>query len=713
MKRDTKPIPLCHQPGPGLGTALAILLLLSGVRAQSADFLKPRMGGVAVASQYGEWVLRTASPVSAPGQATVALPTGNAVLPDSSAFQPLTPGSPIRIVDGAATETVIPESVQGCGLNSNVCSFTAIFQYAHPGAVPIASGTFGLQEAIQAMRASGGTVVLTPEWQGTAGMITGANGADNVVIRDERDGSETWYTWAGGEYVADFGLTAQGVTQPRDWAGVLSAAAFAGADVGAQINAAIAGLPAGGGTVLLPPGTSAFATPIVITKPGVTLAGQNNTVLDYTGAGDAIVLGALGSSSAGNLNLWTVLKDFSLNGTSNAANGIHCYNANAVTIRNVTVNSFGQDGLRLEFCQYGSVYDSVFGGNGGDGLDAPQAVISGFTRGGNEQSNTWVLVNDRFFSNAQWGVRLQAAREFTFVKPTYQDNGAGGRADTADLGDAVGGDPSGTPSGTYSANDYEVNAHYEVNAGYDYYCQYCTGTTSDTPTFSSSGVASGHWVVNNSGFNARLTLRNPEFLDSTQLQISLPSGAGEADIDLGNATASRVSIADPSALVHAGNVFYSALVGAPGQTFAVGPTDPNTGVVIQGGSATLHATSATGTIGLTIGSQPGWTLSGITTGARSVILPDNSGTLAETNLAQSWTGLQSFSVLQNECAGEATLVGGTVTISAACLTGARPITLSEETSGTPNALGYTQTVGSLTVKSASSSDTSVISWVQN
>ena len=63
--------------------------------------------------------------------------------------------------------------------------------------------------------------------------------------------------------------------------------------------------------------------------------------------------------------------------------------------------------------------------------------------------------------------------------------------------------------------------------------------------------------------------------------------------------------------------------------------------------------------------------------------------------------------------GPATLANGTVTINNPCILGTRPISLSENTAGTPNALGYTQSSGSLTVNSASASDNSPISWTQN
>lgn len=82
--------------------------------------------------------------------------------------------------------------------------------------------------------------------------------------------------------------------------GVINPLTFAGADVGAQVNAAIAALP-NGGKIVIPAGTYSFATtiqcpintpnqPIIIEGAGRTGAGalSNGTTLLYTGSGDAV-----------------------------------------------------------------------------------------------------------------------------------------------------------------------------------------------------------------------------------------------------------------------------------------------------------------------------------------------------------------------------------------------------------------------------------------
>lgn len=67
------------------------------------------------------------------------------------------------------------------------------------------------------------------------------------------------------------------------------------------------------------------------------------------------------------------------------------------------------------------------------------------------------------------------------------------------------------------------------------------------------------------------------------------------------------------------------------------------------------------------------------------------------------------------CSGvSAAMVAGTVTINAGCITGSRPISLTEAAKGgTQGILSYTESGGQLVITSSSSSDTSTVAWVQN
>ncbi len=67
------------------------------------------------------------------------------------------------------------------------------------------------------------------------------------------------------------------------------------------------------------------------------------------------------------------------------------------------------------------------------------------------------------------------------------------------------------------------------------------------------------------------------------------------------------------------------------------------------------------------------------------------------------------------CSGVSTaMVAGTVTVSAGCITGSRPMSLTEATKGgTQGILSYTESGGQIIINSSSTSDTSTVAWVQN
>lgn len=67
------------------------------------------------------------------------------------------------------------------------------------------------------------------------------------------------------------------------------------------------------------------------------------------------------------------------------------------------------------------------------------------------------------------------------------------------------------------------------------------------------------------------------------------------------------------------------------------------------------------------------------------------------------------------CSGvSAPMVGGSVTVNAGCITGSRPISLTEAAKGgTQGTLSYTEASGQIVITSSSSTDTSTVAWVQN
>ncbi len=117
---------------------------------------------------------------TAAGAATVTLNYSYVTLPDSTQFFPLATNAPITIGSGTNAETVTPSAVGNATINAGqlTCTVTATFANAHGLGDLITSGTFGLQEAINAASANGGgEVVITPAWYargGTAAMIAAA-----------------------------------------------------------------------------------------------------------------------------------------------------------------------------------------------------------------------------------------------------------------------------------------------------------------------------------------------------------------------------------------------------------------------------------------------------------------------------------------------------------------------------------------------------------
>lgn len=122
------------------------------------------------------------------------------------------------------------------------------------------------------------------------------------------------------------------------------AADFAGADVGQQINAAYAALPAQGGEIILDDGGS-FSTPIAFTTPGkpVLLVGipGDAVTLTFTGAGTAITFDYGTGHRIGH-----GMRDLTLTGPGNATPTIGVIfggsnGAEGIEFRDFKIQSFG------------------------------------------------------------------------------------------------------------------------------------------------------------------------------------------------------------------------------------------------------------------------------------------------------------------------------------------------------------------------------------
>lgn len=120
---------------------------------------------------------------STTGSSTIQASSNKCVTIDSLNFAPFSTNAPISLGIGANRETVTPTAVGGTSNvgfapNDAAVSVSASFTYIHGPNEQIASGTFGLQEAINFAASTGsGTVIVDAEWYilgGTLAMILAA-----------------------------------------------------------------------------------------------------------------------------------------------------------------------------------------------------------------------------------------------------------------------------------------------------------------------------------------------------------------------------------------------------------------------------------------------------------------------------------------------------------------------------------------------------------
>lgn len=114
----------------------------------------------------------------ATGAVSLILATGYVTLADGTIVYPLSTNAPVVVGIGTNAETVTPSAVSGSGQGYDAWSFTATFSNLHGTGDTISSGTFGLQEAINAANAAGGGVVIVDgKWFQNGGTLAILNAA--------------------------------------------------------------------------------------------------------------------------------------------------------------------------------------------------------------------------------------------------------------------------------------------------------------------------------------------------------------------------------------------------------------------------------------------------------------------------------------------------------------------------------------------------------
>jgi hypothetical protein len=203
---------------------------------------------------------------------------------------------------------------------------------------------------------------------------------------------------------ASNGVASGGIIDPRGMPGV---------DIGAKVNAAIAAMPASGGTVRIPAGSYSFSTTIKLTRAGEHLACDAGAVLRYTGSGDAILAD---TSAGGGLNLAIDGEGgCDLVGNAAAQNGIHLGPGNSFVIRGMRIYSFTHgNGIELSGANHVRIATNVIEENqhGIDMVTVPHFAPNA------------VHVEDNEISANDWGVysrdgHVPATRALANV---YRDN---------------------------------------------------------------------------------------------------------------------------------------------------------------------------------------------------------------------------------------------------------------------------------------------------
>lgn len=130
---------------------------------------------------------------TATGAQSIQVQFGYTALRSGETLLPLNTNAPITIGSGSNIETVTPSAVsQPTPGVYDSATITATFSNLHGNGDPVASATFGLQEALNACGTyGGGTVTVDARWKalgGTSGMIAAAIIPSGVSIIDNRAG---------------------------------------------------------------------------------------------------------------------------------------------------------------------------------------------------------------------------------------------------------------------------------------------------------------------------------------------------------------------------------------------------------------------------------------------------------------------------------------------------------------------------------------------
>jgi len=173
----------------------------------------------------------------------------------------------------------------------------------------------------------------------SAGMASGTLQDDiGLKIEDQAAGVAHNYAILTGKGLVGFGdkVTALGLNTIR------FADQFPGADIGAQLNAAISDCGSTGCHIFIPAGTYSYSTTWTVSAPNIEVegAGPNATTLVYTGSGDAAVIKMNPYTNTPGVSI----HDLTLDGTGSTGNGFHTGDLVGSHWHNLVVQNFTTTG---------------------------------------------------------------------------------------------------------------------------------------------------------------------------------------------------------------------------------------------------------------------------------------------------------------------------------------------------------------------------------
>lgn len=257
-----------------------------------------------MAANYGQWQVAITNTAS-----SYCVDKVTVVLADGSKLQPwsTTNGTSLLVGSPGNQETVTPTAFNYISTPGQVC-ISGTFTKAHFAGEPVSSGTFGLQEALNAAGVKlGGAVTIDQNWTALGGTTAIKNAATlptNVTIEDARagisggGGSGTVSAGTAGQMAiyASTGTTVQGDANVTDASNLFSylgtsgmvataGPVASGANGGAAGVAKLFGSTSGAATLIAPAVAGTATNPVVASNFLSLPNGGTTCVPSYTFAG--------------------------------------------------------------------------------------------------------------------------------------------------------------------------------------------------------------------------------------------------------------------------------------------------------------------------------------------------------------------------------------------------------------------------------------------